>query len=387
MIAAEMALAVTLVAGAGWLVQNYRNLQNARSGFTAEHRLVVDVLLPAGRYRQPQQIAAWNVAVRARIGRLHGVEAVGASTSLPLRPERDSTFNFTVAGEPESYYPPSARYREVTPGWFEAMGIEVKAGRGFTADDRVGEGNVVIVNEVLAERYLSGRNPLETGLVLSRFGTKENPNQVVPIVGVVADVKYASIRERPEPAVYVIGRYMNRESIVVATSVANPSDLVPQIRAEIQKLDPLVPANFDLLPNVVSGSLGRQRLGMMLMLLFGIAGIALAAIGVYGVIAYAVAQRVREAAIRLALGATPAEVFWLTFVRAQAIAVAGGLGGLVLAYPAGRILASTLYEVRAADPVILVSATLLVGIVAVFATVLPARRAARVDPIVALRAE
>jgi putative ABC transport system permease protein len=387
MIAAEMALAVTLVAGAGWLVQNYRNLHNTRSGFLAQHRLVVDVLLPAGRYRQPEQIAAWNHALRGRIGQLNGVDAVGASTSMPLRPERDSTFNFAVAGDAQSYYPPSARYREVTPGWFEAMGIQVEAGRGFTAEDRVGAGGVVIVNEAFAERYLPGQNPLEAGLVLSGFGTKDNPNPVVPIVGVVADVKYASMSERPEPVVYAIGRYMNRESIVVATSLANPSNLVPLIRAEAQELDPLVPVDFDLLPNVVSGSLSRQRLGMLLMLLFGIAGIALAAVGVYGVIAYAITQRIREVAIRLALGATPADVFWLTVIRAQVIAVAGGLGGLLLAYPAGRVLASTLYEVRAADPVILVSATMLVAGVALVATVLPARRAARVDPIVALRTE
>jgi ABC-type antimicrobial peptide transport system permease subunit len=218
-------------------------------------------------------------------------------------------------------------------------------------------------------------------------GPKDNPNPVAPIVGVVADVKYASIGQSAEPTVYAIGRFMNRESIVVATSVAKPSTLVPLIRAEVRTLDPAVPVDFDLLPNVVSGSLGRQRLGMLLMLLFGLAGIALAAIGVYGVIAYAIAQRVREVAIRLALGATPGDVFRMTFVRAQAVAVAGGLAGLGLAYPTGRILASTLYEVRAADPVVLVSSTLLVGAVAVLATAVPARRAAHVDPVVALRAE
>jgi putative ABC transport system permease protein len=387
MIAAEMALAVTLVSGTGWLVQNYRNLQNAHSGFLSEHRLVMDALLPAGRYRQNDQIAAWNQALRDRIGHLSGVDAVGAATSMPLRPERDSTFNFTVAGDPQSYYPPSARYRQVIPGWFEAMGIHVEAGRTFTSDDRAGVGGTVIVNEALARRYLSGRNPLEAGLAMTGSGPKDNPNPVAPIVGVVADVKYASVGQSAEPTVYAIGRYMNRESVVVATTLANPSTLVPLIRAEVRKLDPAVPVDFDLLPNVVSGSLSRQRLGMLLMLLFGMAGIALAAIGVYGVIAYAIAQRVREVAIRLALGATPGEVFRTTFVRAQAVAVAGGLAGLALAYPTGRILASTLYEVRAADPMVLVSATLLVAAVGVLATVLPARRAAHVDPIVALRAE
>jgi predicted permease len=387
MIAAEMALAVTLVSGAGWLVQNYRNLQSAHAGFLPEHRLVVDALLPAGRYRQDEQITAWNQALRDRIGHLTGVDAVGAATSMPLRAERDSTFNFTVAGDPQTYYPPAARYRQVTPGWFEAMGIQITAGRSFTSTDRAGAGGAVVVNEALARRYLPGRNPLEAGLVMTGTGPKDNPNPVAPIVGVVADVKYASITQNAEPAVYAIGRFMNRESVVVKTTVADPSTLVPLIRAEIQKLDPAVPVDFDLLLNLVSKSLSRQRLGMLLMLLFGTTGIALAAIGVYGVIAYAIAQRVREVAIRLALGATPAEVFWLTFIRAQRIAVAGVVGGLALAYPAGRVLASTLYEVRAADPMILVSATVLVAAVAVLATVLPARRAARIDPIGALRAE
>ena len=180
---------------------------------------------------------------------------------------------------------------------------------------------------------------------------------------------------------------MNRESIVVATNVANPSHLVPLIRAEVQKLDPLVPIDIELLPNVVSESLSRQRLGMLLMLLLGLAAIALAGIGVYGVIAYSVAQRVREVAIRMALGATPAEVFRLTLVRAQVIAVAGVLGGLAEGDVAGRVLTGVLYEVRAGDPVILASSAVLVAIVALLATVLPARRAARVDPIVTLRAE
>ena len=387
MIAAEMALAVTLVAGAGWLVQNYRNLQNTDAGFRPEHRLVVDALLPAGRYRQADQITSWNAALSDRIGHLTGVDAVGVASSMPLRAERDSTFNFTVASDPQPYYPPSARYRQVTAGWFEAMGIQITAGRSFTSTDRSGPGSVVVVNEALARRYLPGRNPLEAGLTMTGTGPKDNPNPVAPIVGVVADVKYASMTQDAEPVVYVIGRYMNRESIVVKTTRADPSTLVPLIRTEIEKLDPAVPVDFDLLPSVVSTSLSRQRLGMLLMLLFGATGIALAAIGVYGVIAYAIAQRVREVAIRLALGATPRDVFWQTLVRAQSIAIGGVVVGLALALVAGRILASSLYEVRAADPVILATATVVVASVAVLATVLPASRASRVDPVIALRAE
>jgi len=312
---------------------------------------------------------------------------VGIASSMPLRAERDSTFNFAVAGDPQPYYPPSARYRQVTPGWFEAMGIEITAGRSFASTDRAGAEGAVVVNEALARRYLPGRNPLDAGLVMTGLGSKDNPNPVAPIVGVVADVKYASITQEVEPVVYTTARYLNRESIVVKTTLADPSTLVPLIRSEIEKLDPAVPIDVDLLPNIVSTALSRQRLGMVLMLLFGAAGIALAAIGVYGVIAYAIAQRVREVAIRLALGATPGEVFWQTFVRAQAIAIGGVVVGLALALVAGRLIARSLYEVRAADPTILVTATAIVAGVAVLATVLPASRASRVDPVSALRAE
>jgi ABC-type antimicrobial peptide transport system permease subunit len=155
----------------------------------------------------------------------------------------------------------------------------------------------------------------------------------------------------------------------------------------VQKLDPLIPVDFELLPNLVSGSLSRQRLGMFLMLLFGVAALALAAVGIYGVIAYSVSQRLREMATRLALGATRDHVFWLTLRHGQALALVGVGMGLVIAYAGGRVLASSLYEVRATDPLILLTATLLVFAFAGLATIIPARRAARVDPMMALRAE
>jgi ABC-type antimicrobial peptide transport system permease subunit len=200
-------------------------------------------------------------------------------------------------------------------------------------------------------------------------------------------VKYASVRDQAEPTLYVVGRYMNRESVVIATTLANPATLIPLIRAEVEKLDPLIPLDFELLPQVVSGSLSRQRLGMFLMLLFGIAAVALAGVGVYGVIAYAVSQRIREMATRVALGATSGQVFWLTFRQAQITSITGVIVGLVVAYPSGRLLASSLYQVHAADPAVLAGAVALVFAFALVAIVIPSRRAARVDPMIALRAE
>ncbi|MCC7241941.1 MAG: FtsX-like permease family protein [Acidobacteria bacterium] len=162
---------------------------------------------------------------------------------------------------------------------------------------------------------------------------------------------------------------------------------MPLIRTELQQLDPLVPIEVSFLPQVVSDSLSRQRLGMLLMVLFGTVALLLAAIGVYGVFAYATSQRSREVAIRLAIGATPAEVFRHTFVRGQLMAVVGVLGGVILAYAAGRVLTGSLYQIRAADPLVLIASTAIVAAVAALATALPARRVARADPCVTLRDE
>ncbi len=222
---------------------------------------------------------------------------------------------------------------------------------------------------------------------MTGFGTREQPTPILPIVGVVADVKYASISKRLEPAVYVIGRLANRQTLVVATSGVNPSTLLPLIRASLQELNPQVPMDFALLPEIVSESLSRQRLGMLLMFLFGTAAITLAAIGVYGVFAYSISQRSREVAIRLAIGATPADMFRFTLAQAHVMSTVGVPVGVIVAYAAGRILSSALYEIKAADPLILISSVVLVALAAAVATVLPRRRAARIDPFSVLRGD
>ncbi len=387
MIVAEMALAVALVAGACWLVRNFQNLERVRPGFLTEHRLAVELLLPIGRYREPHKAMAWTNSLLDRLRQLEGVTAVGAASSLPLRPERDLMTNITVAGEPAPYYPPAARWRQVTPGWFEAMGVHLEAGRFFTGDDRSDSGRVAIVNTSFVDRYLRGKDQLRQRLELSNFGTQQDPKPIVPIVGVVDDIRYVSLREQPEPSVYVVQQAIRRPAIIVSTTLADPSRVIPLIRQEVERLDPQIPTDFQLLPTVVSTSLSRQRLGMLLMLLFGIAALTLASVGVFGVIAYAVSQRVREMATRLALGARPEHVFWLMLQRGLALAIAGIVIGVGLAYGTGRVMATSLYEVSATDPLVLITATGLVFVFALVASYIPARRAARVNPMIALRAE
>src|SRR2546427_5776341 len=172
MIVAEIALALVIVAGAGWLVRNFQNLQSSRPGFSSERRLVFDMLLPVARYSQAARIDAWTRELVDRVSAIRGVQAVGSGSSLPLRVERDSTANVTIAGEPEQAYPPAARWPSVTPGWFEAMGGQLEAGRSFTRDDRPESAPVVIVNESFVQRYLKGTDPLRRRLVMSMFATK-----------------------------------------------------------------------------------------------------------------------------------------------------------------------------------------------------------------------
>jgi len=208
-------------------------------------------------------------------------------------------------------------------------------------------------------------------------------------VGVVGDVRYRSIAEEPEPSYYLPQAQapFSRQTVIVATKLADAATLVPAVRKETAAFDPQLAFEVETVSNVVASTLTRQQLGMTLMLIFGATALVLAAIGIYGVIAYASAQRLGEIATRLALGATPMQVFWLMMRRGQGLACVGVVIGLVAAYAGGRTVASIVYGVQASDPIILLSATTVVLAITFGATALPARRASRTDPILALRGD
>jgi len=376
---AEIALALTLVVGAGWLIRNVHNLQTERPGFTAERRVVFDVLLPPARYRDGAAVGAWNERLLDAIRAIPAVAAAGSASSLPLHVERDNSANVTIAGDPPQEFPPAARARYVTPGWFEAMNVRIEAGRSFTRDDRPDGPPVAIVNETFVQRYLRGRDPLRQRLVPVSAAPNAQP-RAISIVGVVEDVKYASLAEPPEPAFYMTQYPFRRETVVVTTRPEDPSGVVPALRQAVRALDPLIPVDFDLMPNVVGASLGRQRIGMLLMTIFGVTALALAAVGIYGVIAFAVSLRAGEMATRMALGASPRRIFWLVVHEGQTLAAAGVVIGLALAAGAGRVVTSRLFGVNARDPIVLGTATVLVVCVAALSVIVPAARAALINP-------
>ena len=388
MIVSEIALAIVLVASAGWLVRSFANQQNTDPGFASEGRVVASVLVPFAKYNSPDKLLAWAHEVGERLRAIPGVTAVGSTQVLPLR-KPAPLLNTLYVAFPEQLDDPNnprpAHPISVSANFFETMGIKMIAGRPFNADDKSGALPVTIVNQTFLRKYLSGRDPLKTQFAVG-FPVID-PKSMMTIVGVVDDVKYTSLAEVTEPIYYRPEMQMPvwQPTVVVHTALADPGTLVPSVRAAFATVDPQLVVRVDTLPRIVSSSLTLQRLGMMLMLIFAGTALVLAAIGIYGVISYASAQRVGEVATRMALGATPENVFWLMVNQGRTLSIIGTLLGVAAAFAAGRVVASQLYQVRASDPTILVSAVALVLGITFLAVVAPARRAARVNPAGVLR--
>jgi putative ABC transport system permease protein len=381
MIIAEIALAITLVAGAGWLVRSFANLGSTDPGFVSEGRLAFEIILPSARYRTPDQVAAWARDLSDRIKAIAGVTTVGSASTFPFGIDRDGVLYLGVQGHPvDPDHPRVARAHRVSQNFFDAMGVKLKAGRGFTDDDRQNTAPVAIVNRTFERRYLEGRDPLTLTFSAGYPDVPSTPQ--FKIIGVVDDVKYVSLADAADPAFYTPQAQSPffLQTFVVKTSLADPTTIAPSVRAAVKATDALLPVTVRALTDVLSSTLNRQRLAMTLMMLFAGGALALAAVGIYGVIAYASEQRMGEVATRMALGATPSSVFWLMMRQGRALAIFGTLAGLAAAYIAGRIASSSLYEVHASDPVILLSATLLVVGITFLSILMPARRASQVDP-------
>jgi putative ABC transport system permease protein len=398
MIVAEIALAITIVAGAGWLVKSFANLGSADPGFVAPGRVVFDVLMrpttffppppPPGTPAPPpnptplgDRVAQWTGDLKAKIHAIGGVTSVGSAATFPFGQDRDGVLYLGIQGDIiDPDHPLVARAHAVSADFFDAMGVKLISGRQFTVDDRPSTTRVAIVNRTFARRYLSGKDPLRTTFTAGYPTVPASP--VMTIVGVVEDVRYLSVGQAADPAYYMpeAQQPFLLQTFVVNTSLPHPTSIASPLKAAVSSMDPLIPIQPRSLTDIVQNSLTRQRLGMTLMLLFAIAALALAAVGIYGVIAYASAQRVGEVATRMALGATPSNVFWLMISQGRVLAIIGTVVGLAVAYGAGRYVSSQLYEVHASDPLILVSATALVVAITFLAIVVPARRAAQVDP-------
>ncbi len=395
MIVLEIALAIALVAGAGWLVQSFTRLRTLNAGFDARGRLELDIRTTR-KFEQPDAALAWSTAMLERVRTASGGLA-GAATTLPLHPDRDGALDIEIGGEPsDPNQSHGAHTRFASVGYFEAMGIRLAAGRAFTTDDRRGGQPVAIVNRAFVRRYIPNADPLMASFAYG-YPTVDRKT-MTRIIGVVDDARYKSLAEPAEPDFYLCeeqaGFPFLRNSVVIAPrggasagTDARMSNIVSNIRADLKRFDPDIVVNFTTAQAVVNESLSRQQLGVSLMLIFGATALTLAAIGIYGVLADAVAQRRGEIATRMALGASARQVFWLIMLDGHRLALVGLVLGLAGAYAGGRIVASSVYEMRASDPMILATAGILATVITLAATMIPAIRATRLDPVQALRSD
>jgi putative ABC transport system permease protein len=385
---AEIALAVTLVAGAGWLIRSFASLRAIDPGFTPEKRLLFEMNLRGPRFQNPQIGMASLNDQFVRLAALPGVVAAGGTSNFPLKASPQNSLFAQFRGEAfDPARPIGTRQRYVTTGFFEAMGIKLIQGRSFTIDDRFDTQRVVVVNRAFVRKYLVNREPL--GLYFSFGYPTINPNSEAMIVGVVDDVRQETLMKEAEPAFYSpFGQgFFPRMTVVVHAKVDDTVALQSALREEMARIDPQVAVDTEPVAEVVYSTLRRQELGMTLMMLFGAVAVTLAAVGIYGVVAYAAAQRRNEVATRLALGASSGSVFWLVLKQGCILAAIGTAIGLTVAYVSGRVVSSHIYAVQAWDPTILSGATVLVAAMAVVATTIPAYRAARLDPARVLRPE
>jgi putative ABC transport system permease protein len=384
-VVAEMALAVLLLTGAGLLIRSFIKLQNVDPGFQADRAVSFRLSLPDETYENVPKRLAFLEGLIARLRSAPGVTAAAATTFAPMS-GREFATAFAIAGKPELPVDarPSVEIRVVTSDYFRTMGIQVRRGRVFTDADVQGANPVLVVSDSLAQRYFPNEDPIGQRIALRWRNVSGD------IVGVVGDVKERGLRAQSEPILYVAmaqAPLRNAMAVVVRTS-GSTSALENTIRAAVRSMDPtLAISNLEALGDAVAESVALSRFYMLLLGLFAGTALVLAAIGIFGVMSNAVAQRTREIGIRIALGAPLQQVRGLVVRDALFMATAGLVVGLAAAVPMSRLMTSLLFELTPTDPATLgIVVTVLFG-VALLASYLPARRASRVDPLVALRAD
>jgi len=389
LVVTELALAVMLMIGAGLLIKSLWRLQQVDPGFTSRGVLKAQYQLPASRY--PRDFSKWpnfpemrrfNDDLLRRVSALPGVDAAAIAGSHPL--DAGYTSSIRVVGrEAEAGDWPEPSIRLVTARYFETLGVPVVAGRAFTQSDDLAGALVIAVNEAARRRYFATQEPL--GQQINLWGASRR------VVGVVGDERIHGLAEATPPAVYLplaqVPTTAGSHSLLVRAA-GDAASLAPAVRRIVREMDPALPLfGVEPLARTVSNSVAQRRFTMLVLGAFAAVALLLAAVGVHGVLSYTVAQRTREIGIRMALGADFRQVRRLVLGQGAVMVAGGLLLGLLGALAASGVLSTLLYGVGTGDPGTFAGVTLVLGIVALVATYLPALRAARVDPVVALRYE
>jgi putative ABC transport system permease protein len=387
LVVSEIALALALLVGAGLMIRSLHSLQAVDPGFDSERLLTMRFSLPMQKYPR-DQIGVFNQQLRERLSALPGVQAVTVSSDLPLSGET-SAGPIELEGRP--FMPADSEIRmyrhRVTTQFFTTLGIPIVKGRDFTTDDHAQAPGVVIISEALAQRYWPGVDPI--GKRLREIGAGDGSWQSV--VGVAADVKYRGVPKNPnaDPDVYfpLLQRPTNNLNLAVRTE-ADPASMAAVVRGELQRLDPNLPVYaITTMAQRVANQTTQTRFSAWLLGIFGGLALALAAVGIYSVMAYAVEQRTHELGVRLAMGARAGDVLKLVLKQGMRLALLGVALGVSVALVLTQLMKGLLFGVWAADPMTYAGIAVLLVAVALLACYFPARRATKVDPLVAIRHE
>ena len=387
----EVAMAVVLLVGAGLMLRSLWTLQRVQLGFDPSNVLTMRIALPQTAYPAPEQVSTFYQRLLEQVRQLPGVRSAGAVRALPLGSTIGDWGLFV-----DGYVPPPGTgakgdWQVVTDGYFEAMGERIIRGRGITAADRADSMLVAVVNEELARRYFPGRDAIGGRMRIG--GNTQRP--WVTIVGIVADVRHNGITDVIKEKFYIplpqwekaTGNTVRGMTLVVK-GTADPRNLASTIRGEIRSLDAALPvANVRTMTEVVGATLSAPRFAGILLASFAGLALVLSAIGIYGVLSYIVSRRVREIGIRLAIGAPRAQVLRMVMLNALGLAAAGIVLGLAAAAWTARLMAGLLHGVTPSDPATFATVGVSLATVAVLASLVPAIRATRIDPLVALKSE
>jgi predicted permease len=386
----QVAFACVLLTSAGLLTQTFRALENEPLGFNPNHLLTVGIKLPGLKYHEPSDQAKFYQKLLEKVERLPGVKAAAIDDDVPFSGFRHEE-NFAVTGQPQLRpgEEPSAETHCVSPDYFRTMGIPLLRGRTFRPDDVLGKPLVTMIDEELARKFFSSREPIGQQLN-QRTSETDTSRTHYTIVGIVPSVRHGEVGIAPKvPQIYwPASQFPGLQTTLLVRTEGEPAALLPSIRATVRSIDPQLPIfGTRTMEEAVAASIGTQRLSATLIGGFSILALFLAALGLHGVLAYSVTQRTREIGIRIALGSPRSGIYGLIVRRAMIMVGLGIFAGVALAIGCGPLIRHFVYGVAPYDPATILSVAALLTAITILACLLPARRAALLDPVQALRTE
>jgi putative ABC transport system permease protein len=388
LVTAEVAISLVLLIGAGLLINSFLRLRNVDPGFRADNLLTMKIVLPDPKYEEMERRSAFYTDLINRVQSLAGVRSAAVTSNLPLYRQGNS-ISIGIEGRPAP--PPGQELivvtRIISPGYFDTMSIPLLRGRQLTEQDTETTPNVVVISETMARRYWPGEDAVGKRIALGRIRSAED---WVQVVGMVKDVRQFELNAEPKPQMYLTYRqagFFDSRDLVVKTDV-DPASMAATVRKAVWEIDKDQPvSNIQTMEEILADSIARQRFSMLLLAIFAVVALVLAGVGIYGVMSYSVAQRTHEIGIRMALGAQTGAVLKLAVGYGMKLVLAGLVIGLIAAFALTRVMSTLLFGVTATDPTTFTLISLLLIAVAALASYVPARRATRVNPIIALRYE